>query len=501
MPNLDIAKFLERSGVRRTRLGGLVEEDVRAALQALCNEYEQRLARAEAEVRRLGQENAALQQQCRTLAGQNRTLSGQNATLAGSSEKFSRQNQDLDTQLSNMKARNHSLNDQCAVLKLKNNDLTRENAALQDRAQQAETALRLRTEELQREKASLAANREKLLAAARQEAEDVAAAAKKDAADVLDAAREKAEAIEQAAKTQARQQAQALVDAASAEANEIQNAHHLRLNEMKNELRRLELRRDRLVEFLSRWGNELLRSGDAVQAGDPDAEELPPLPEQPLDWTAEPAPQAELDFSPDVLESTIAALRGQAEGSVPEVVPGPEPEPEPAPEPEPGPEPDPVPMPEPEPVPVPEPEPELAPEPAPAPAMEDSAGEAEDSFLLDADGIWGMDPLAEAEAQAEAGAEEDGPAAAPAVRQTGPALTEVPGAIFSSPIVQRAEAPAWDEVPLTPGPHMPVLPNVAEEEDDFAPGTVPIQPPAARSISLRRRKAVWAVRALRRLAQ
>ena len=66
MPKIDVTRFMEQSGMRKARFGGYEPDDVRAALQALCTEYEQRLGRAEAQARKAEQENAALQQHCQT---------------------------------------------------------------------------------------------------------------------------------------------------------------------------------------------------------------------------------------------------------------------------------------------------------------------------------------------------------------------------------------------------------------------------------------------------
>ena len=120
MPKIDVTRFMEQSGMRKARFGGYEPDDVRAALQALCTEYEQRLGWAEAQARKAEQENAALQQHCQTLTAQNNRLSGQNAALAGSSSTYSRQKESLDAQVSALQERNHSLNDQVAVLRLKN---------------------------------------------------------------------------------------------------------------------------------------------------------------------------------------------------------------------------------------------------------------------------------------------------------------------------------------------------------------------------------------------
>ncbi len=76
MPKIDVTRFMEQSGMRKARFGGYEPDDVRAALQALCTEYEQRLGRAEAQARKAEQENAALQQHCQTLTSQNNRLSG-----------------------------------------------------------------------------------------------------------------------------------------------------------------------------------------------------------------------------------------------------------------------------------------------------------------------------------------------------------------------------------------------------------------------------------------
>ena len=73
MPKIDVTRFMEQSGMRKARFGGYEPDDVRAALQALCTEYEQRLGRAEAQARKAEQENAALQRRLREMeAGMSR---------------------------------------------------------------------------------------------------------------------------------------------------------------------------------------------------------------------------------------------------------------------------------------------------------------------------------------------------------------------------------------------------------------------------------------------
>ena len=56
MPKIDVTRFMEQSGMRKARFGGYEPDDVRAALQALCTEYEQRLGRAEAQARKRSEE-------------------------------------------------------------------------------------------------------------------------------------------------------------------------------------------------------------------------------------------------------------------------------------------------------------------------------------------------------------------------------------------------------------------------------------------------------------
>ena len=85
--------------------------------------------------------------------------------------------------------------------------------------------------------------------------------------------------------------------------------------------------------------------------------------------------------------------------------------------------------------------------------------------------------------------------------QTGPALTEVPGAIFSSPIVRPADAPRPDDTPPSATPMAPVMPSF-EEEDELDAPAMPLprgksrrslkpkkkRPPCRKSPSPKRRK-------------
>jgi len=108
--------------------------------------------------------------------------------------------------------------------------------------------------------------------------------------------------------------------------------------------------------------------------------------------------------------------------------------------------------------------------------------------------------------------------------QTGPALTEVPGAIFSSPIVRPADAPRPDDTPPSATPMAPVMPSFEEEDELDAPAmplpprekpqepeaeeeapTVPEEPqpetPEAAKQRAARQKAMRALCALRRMRE
>ena len=92
------------------------------------------------------------------------------------------------------------------------------------------------------------------------------------------------------------------------------------------------------------------------------------------------------------------------------------------------------------------------------------------------------------------------PAAQPAQPPAAPAAAaqdvEIPGAIFSYPILRQEGAPILDEDPPLRGPHAPLLPdlNAGEEEDDDAAGGIRILPEPAPRPDPRRPKALKALR-------
>ena len=305
MPKIDVTRFMEQSGMRKARFGGYEPDDVRAALQALCTEYEQRLGRAEAQARKAEQENAALQQHCQTLTAQ-----------TGST--YSRQKESLDAQVSALQERNHSLNDQVAVLRLKNGSLQKEKEKLQERADQAEAALRIKGRELDDARNALENGKEEIMQEARQKAEDIVANAHVRADQIKEDAQAEAQAMDVSARDQAKAQAQKLVDAAAAEANEIQNAHQLRLNNLRAEVREMEAQRAALIDYLGLMSRKLLNLQNEAIANDPAAEaraadnadreletELPEL-------HTVPTPEAALDLSPETVARAVDELRAQA---------------------------------------------------------------------------------------------------------------------------------------------------------------------------------------------
>lgn len=488
VPKIDVSKFIEQSGIRKARFGGYETADVRQAMQALCIEYEQRLNRAESHAKALVQQNNALEQHCQNLTAQNRRLAEQSAALAGNSETYSRQRAELDSRLESLKEKNHSLSDQCAVLQLKNTDLKKENEELKEHAAQARAELRIKGRELDDEKAAQTAARRKLLEQAEDEADKIVQDARARAEKITDQANLEAQATTRAAREQAQAQARKLVDAAAAEANEVQNAHQLRLNSLRDEVRVLEQRRDKLIEFLNRMARELMQvEGNAKSEGE--ADEAAPTPESDAlpDLHEVPTPPVELDLGPEAIARAVDELRAQAAA-----------EDDSAPEPE---------------------------TPAPEPEENSVAARAARSFqLVTEDEEEEESPAPETAAEEASDPDKETPAEAPApadqnsdpTRQTGPALTEVPGAIFSSPIV-RQETPAEpDEDPPTAGPQMPVMPSFGDDEDydepeeeepeetpDPTPETTG-EPAATQDNSLTPRpgltrpKAVRALRALRR---
>ena len=439
MAKIDVNQYMEQCGVRKARFGGYEPEDVRQALRALCSDYEQSLTAANAEARAARQESEALRRRCQTLMGQNQNLAAQNATLAGQADKISRRRDDLETRYSKVQERNHSLTDQVAVLRLKNGDLTRENKELTDRAEEAEAALRIKGRAHDEARQQVLKEKEQVLADARAEADKIRKKAQEDADALLAETNRKAEAIDQLAREQAISQARKMVQAATDETREIQNAHRLRLQDLKSRIAAMEQQRDKLMDFFSQMIGELQEAQDY-------ARQNTPLATYDKDVT-EASDEPQLDLSDKTVDAAAAALPVEKEDAPEEsedavncvVAPGLDEE-EPAP---------------PRTV-------ELVPEETkPSPEYFDTE---------------------------------------PQQQPSDPPEVEIPGAIFSYPILRQKGEPILDEEPPARGPHTPVMPDLSatEEDEDTGSGEMEILPERKPEENPRRKKAVAALRSLHR---
>lgn len=440
MAKIDVNQYMEQCGVRKARFGGYEPEDVRQALRALCSDYEQSLTAANAEARAARQESEALRRRCQTLMGQNQNLAAQNATLAGQADKISRRRDDLETRYSKVQERNHSLTDQVAVLRLKNGDLTRENKELTDRAEEAEAALRIKGRAHDEARQQVLKEKERVLADARAEADKIRKKAQEDADALLAETNRKAEAIDQLAREQAISQARKMVQAATDETREIQNAHRLRLQDLKSRIAAMEQQRDKLMDFFSQMIGELQEAQDY-------ARQNTPLATYDKDVT-EASDEPQLDLSDKTVDAAAAALPVEKEDAPEEskdavncVVAPDLDEEEPAP---------------PRTV-------ELVPEEETKPSPE----------YFDTE---------------------------PQQQPSDPPEVEIPGAIFSYPILRQKGEPILDEEPPARGPHTPVMPDLSatEEDEDTGSGEMEILPERKPEENPRRKKAVAALRSLHR---
>lgn len=437
MAKIDVNQYMEQCGVRKARFGGYEPDDVRQALRALCSDYEQSLSKAKAETNAARQESEALRRRCQTLLGQNQNLTAQNATLAGQADKISRRQDDLETRYSKVQERNHSLTDQVAVLRLKNGDLTRENKELTDRAEEAEAALRIKGRAHDEARQQVLAEKEQVLAEARAEADKIRQQARADADALLKETNRKAEAIDQLAREQAISQARKMVQAATDETREIQNAHRLRLQDLKSRIAAMEQQREKLMDFFSEMIGELQEAQDYARQNTPVAS----YDEDITEVSAEPS----LDLSAKTVEAAAAAL--------PE---------------------DPIPSEEPS---------DTAVNCVVAPGLDEEEPAPPRTVELV--------PEEETTPSAEYFDTE------PQQQPSDPPEIEVPGAIFSYPILRQEGEPILDEEPPMHGPHAPVMPDLsATEEDEGDSGDIHIIPEKKPEDNPRRKKAVAALRSL-----
>lgn len=445
MAKIDVNQYMEQCGVRKARFGGYEPEDVRQALRALCSDYEQSLATANAETRAARQESEALRRRCQTLLGQNQNLAAQNATLAGQADKISRRQDDLETRYSKVQERNHSLTDQVAVLRLKNGDLTRENKELTDRAEEAEAALRIKGRAHDEARQQVLKEKDQVLAGAHAEAEKIRRQARAEADALLAETNRKAEAIDQLAREQAISQARKMVQAATDEAREIQNAHRLRLQDLKSRIAAMEQQRNKLMDFFSQMIGELQEAQDYARQNTPVVDA-----EYDEDVT-EVSPEPRLDLSDKTVEAAAAAL----------------------------------------------------------PVSEETAEEApqkdEAVNCVVAPGLDEEEPAPPRTVELVP-EEETTPSAEyfdtePKQQPSDPPEIEVPGAIFSYPILRQEGEPILDEEPPARGPHQPVMPDLSdtgEDDEDADSGDIQLIPERKLEENPRRQKAVAALRGLRR---
>lgn len=478
MATIDINQYIEQSGMRKARFGGYEPDDVRQAMLDLCSDYEQRLNTAAQQVRGAQQEAEALRRRCQTLIGQNQNLATQNASLAGKADRIARMQSDMETRYSKVQERNHSLTDQVAMLRLKNTDLELKNKELTERAENADAALRIKGREHDQAKQQVLAERDSVVAGAQKEAARIRSQAREEADQLLKDTNLKAEAIDQLAREQAIGQARKMVQAATEETREIQNAHRLRLQDLQSRIDAMEQQRAKLMDFLAKMIAELQETQDYAQQNTP----------QPLEnkETTEPSAEPQLDLSPTAVDAAASALRTEDTNDA---------------------------------------------QPAPAPAgLTDEDGQPRNCVVAPGWNDHANDTRV-------ARPVPDGPEKQPQPEyfdttptanelhtlQTPPAEAaakpkeevEIPGAIFSYPILRQKGEPILDEEPPVRGPHTPLLPNLdtdADEEDDdpLTAPAAPAQPapqPAAPAAGTpakvtasgpRRKKAVAALRALRR---
>lgn len=444
MAKIDVNQYMEQCGVRKARFGGYEPDDVKLALRSLCSDYEQSLASAKAEAQAARQESDALRRRCQTLMGQNQNLSAQNATLAGQADKIARRQDDLATRYSKVQERNHSLTDQVAVLRLKNSDLTREKQELTERAENAEAALRIKGRAHDEARQQVLNEKEKVLADARVEADRIRAKAKADADALLAETNRKAEAIDQLAREQAIGQARKMVQAATDETREIQNAHRLRLQDLKSRIAAMEQQREKLMDFFSQMIGELQEAQDYARQNTP----IETYEDDVTEVSAEPS----LDLSDKTVDAAAAAL--------------------------------------------------------PAPQPEETAQETEKEEPVNCVVAPGLDeaeptPPRTVELVAE---EETTPSPEyfdtdPKPQPSDPPEIEIPGAIFSYPILRQEGEPILDEEPPLHGPHQPEMPDLSateEEPEEDDSGDIHIIPERKPQEDPRRKKAVTALRALHR---
>ena len=322
------------------------------------------------------------------------------------------------------------------MLRLKNSDLVRENKELTEQCEEANSALRVKGRAHDQARQQVIADRDKVIAEAEGDAARIRQQARDDADKILKDTNLKAEAIDQLAREQAIAQARKMVQSATDETREIQNAHRLRLQDLKSRITEMEKTRGEMMDYLAKMIEDLQKTQDYASQSAP----LVPHTEDLAEADAEP----KLDLSANKVDAAASALRGSE----------PEPEPQPAPA-----------------------DPDT--NRVVAPGLDDAEPRT-NTVITPSPDYFDTDPKEQPGDPHEE--------------------VEIPGAIFSYPILRQQGEPILDEeTPPQPVPHKPVMPSFTladeDEPDDVlpAPAAAPGKPQPKR-----RRKAVMALRALNR---
>lgn len=387
-------------------------------------------------------EARAVRQESDALRRRCQTLLGQNQTL-------STQNATLAGQFDAAARRRDELESHCATLEARNHSLT-DQVAVQ----------RLKNSDLTRENKELTERAEDAEAAlrikgrayeeARQkvqgERDQVLAAAHAEGEKIRQKARDEAEALLKDTNRKAEAIDQMARDQAIAQARKLVQAATDETHEIQNAHRlRLQDLKTRVAAMEERRDALLDFLAKMIeelqQTQDAARRQSPALPEAAA--LPDEAPEVQLDLSDQAVAAAAAALPGDAADALPGRD-GPAP----------------------------------AAQPAPQPAAQVV-----------------QQPVAQPAAQPVQ------PPAAPVARPEPPQDVEIPGAIFSYPILRQEGAPILDEDPPLRGPHAPLLPDLDDDEDaaeDDDVGEIRILPDLPPRRDPRRQKVVAALKALRR---
>ena len=378
---------------------------------------------------------AAATSEARAARQENDALRRHAQNLVMQNQTLSTQNATLAGQVDKLQSYRASLETQYSTAKERNHSLTNQL-----------DVLRLKNSDLTRENKELAEQCEEANAALRVKgrAHDQARQQAKDDADrILKDTNLKAEAIDQLAREQAIAQARKMVKSATDETREIQNAHRLRLQDLKSRITEMEKARGQMMDYLAQMIEELQKTQDYASRTAP----LMPHEEELAEADTEP----KLDLSANKVDAAASALRGNEQ------------------------EPDNTPA---------EPQPAAATNRVVAPGMDEDEPRT-NTVVTPSPDYFDTEP------QPQSGDPDDKKEE-----------IEIPGAIFSYPILRQQGEPILDEeTPPQPVPHKPVMPSFTladDEEDEPQPTPAAPAPQPAKPQSKRRRKAVLALRALRK---